>query len=337
MKVRVLRIVSAVVALTVPATLFASWIQFDLPTLSSAWGPTALAHLPDGRYVFAENGSFYLQDAWNSASYSAYSGEPSTDPSFIGIYDGTHAVAGRGTWAASDMDVFDPSSLSSPGFSSVGVSLQNYHGVIRDASSVYVGGSDTGVGGNHHGIRYVTLDGSVNKVVIDDISVYSCGFAIDAGGNLYVGDNDDGCVYRFTAAQLGGAIAGSALSIGDGEFIYDFGGGGNLGTLAVDGHGRVWATGWQQVGLKVYNPSLAQEFTYVPGLANTDYKVAAFYREGVPYIAYLNQANAGQNGSAQYYGFDEAAAYAIPEPGTLALLGTGVLLTVIHVRRRQTA
>ncbi len=71
---------------------------------------------------------------------------------------------------------------------------------------------------------------------------------------------------------------------------------------------------------------------------SADYKVAAFTRDNVPYIAYLNQADAGQDNSAQYYGFDLAENYAIPEPGTLALLLLGAAMgswKVVGRRRRR--
>ncbi|MFH0908421.1 MAG: PEP-CTERM sorting domain-containing protein [bacterium] len=307
----------------------ASWIELPLPNLSQAFGSTALAHLPDGRYLFAETGNLYVQDTWGGGAYTAFSDEPvGMDPSFIAVRHATLAALGYGGWGASAVYQFDPSLTASPGFTNVGVTLQNFHGVFRNDNSLFTGGGDTGAGGDHHGLRYLTLDGSVNKIVIDDISVWSCGFTIDAGGDLYVGDNDDGRVYRFTLAQLDAAIAGSALAITDGELIHDFGDGGDIGSLAVDGLGRIWAAGWQHDGLKVYNPDLDQEFTYIPGLANVNYKVAAFTREGTHYVAYLNQANPYSGDTAQYYGYALASEFAIPEPSTLVLatLGLGVLL-----------
>jgi hypothetical protein len=143
---------------------------------------------------------------------------------------------------------------------------------------------------------------------------------LDASGNLYVADNDDGAVYKFTALQLEAAITSAPLTLASGQLVHDFGDGGNVGSLAVDGLGRVWTAGWNQEGLKVYNPGLDQEFAYIPGLTNTNYKVGTFTRGGTNYVAYLNQADPGHSGTVQTYGFDLAELYAIPEPGTLGLL-----------------
>ena len=59
-------------AFTAPKT-FADWTQFALPNLADVYSPTAVANLPDGRYIFANEGNYYLQDAFGSASYTAYS------------------------------------------------------------------------------------------------------------------------------------------------------------------------------------------------------------------------------------------------------------------------
>ncbi len=313
----------------------ADWVTYSLPNLTYSWGATALAHLPDGRYLFAENGNFSRQDAWNNSAYSSFAGEPAMDPSFIAVWDGTHAAAGLGGWGASDVDIFNPSSLTAPEFANIGLSLQNFHGVYRDAGGLFTGGGDTGTGGDHHGLRYISLQGGTNRLVIDDISTYSCGFASDEAGNLFVGDNDDGRVYKFTRNQLDNAIENGPLAITDGQFVHDFGGGGNIGSMAVDGLGRIWACGWQENGIKIYNPNLDQEFTVIPNLNNSNYKVAAFTRNGEQYISFMNQADPGQNGSAQYYGFDLAGNYAIPEPGTLFLLVLGLLAPLVAILRKQ--
>ncbi|MFH0953436.1 MAG: hypothetical protein V1873_03810 [Verrucomicrobiota bacterium] len=311
----------------------ASWIQFSLPSLSQAFGGTALAHLPDGRYVFAETGNLYLQDLWNAAAYTPFQNEPvGIDPSFMTVWNSATAAIGHGGWGSSPVSQFDPSAPADAGFTNIGVTLQNFHGVFRDANGLFVGGADTGSGGDRHGIRWISLSGGTNRIVIDDVSVYSTGFTADESGNLYVGDNDDGKVYRFTKAQLDTAIESSPLSITDGELIYDFGEGGDIGSLAVDAGGRIWAAGWQHNGLRVYNPALAEEFMYVPNLDNANYKVAVFGHDGTNYIAYMNQADPFNGGTAQYYGFAPAGEFAIPEPAPFVLVMLG--LSGWWVRRR---
>lgn len=314
------------VALTACQT-FADWTQFALPNLADVYSPTAIANLPDGRYIFANEGNYYLQDAFGSAGYTAYSNTApgnNADPSFIAVWDGTHAVAGGGTFGPSDLYSFNPSSTTAPTFTANGLSLQNYSGVYRDASSLYVGG----VNGTDstHAISYVNLNTETTKVIIDDISTYSCGFAEDTAGDLYVGDYDNGNVYKFTAAQLSLAISGSALSIADGAFVHQFNNG--LGTVAVDAEGRIWSAGYAVNGLAVYDPADNTETDVIPGLANANYMVTTFSVGGQGYVAYTDQANPGEAGTAQYYGFE-----AVPEPGTLALTLVG--LGALAVCRRK--
>ena len=194
-----------------------------LPNLADVYSPTAVANLPDGRYIFANEGNYYLQDAFGSASYTAYSNVApgnNADPSFIAVWDSTHAIAGGGTFGTSDLYSFNPSSTLAPTFTANGLSLQNYSGVYRDANSLYVGGVNGT--GSTHAISYVNLNTETTKVIIDNISTYSGGFARDAAGDLYVGDTDNGNVYEFTAAQLTLAISGSALSITNGTFVHQF-------------------------------------------------------------------------------------------------------------------
>src|SRR5258707_1265088 len=78
-------------------------------------------------------------------------------------------------------------------------------------------------------------------------------FSRDAAGNLYVGDNDNQKVYKFTAVQLSLAISGTPLAITDGTFVYQSIN--SLGSMAVDGLGRIWSSGYLANGLQVYDPT----------------------------------------------------------------------------------
>jgi hypothetical protein len=317
----------AVVTVSFVSRTFADWTQFALPDLADVYSPTAIANLPDGQYIFANEGNYYLQDAFGSASYTAYSNTApgnNADPSFIAVWDSTHAIAGGGTFGPSDLYSFNPSSTSNPSFTANGLSLQNYAGAYSSATSLYVGGANGTDGVN--AISYVNLPSETTKVIVDDAGQYSSGIAIDGAGNLYVGDNDNGNVYEFTAAQLSLAISGSALSITNGTFIHQFDNG--LGTIAVDSQGRIWSAGYAINGLQVYDPSDSTETDVVPGLTNANYIVTTFSVGGQGYVAYTDQLNPGEAGTAQYYGFE-----AIPEPETLALTLVG-LITLVAYRRK---
>ena len=99
--------------------------------------------------------------------------------------------------------------------------------------------------------------------------------------------------------------------------------------MAVDGEGRIWSAGWMANGLQVYDPVSDTESTVIPGLNNANYKVTTFSAGGQDYVAYMNQANPGQAGTAQYYGYE-----AIPEPGTFALALAGLAVLAVY-RRKQ--
>ena len=324
-------VVTAALAAAYVPTSSAQWTEFSLPNLSDWYAPTAIGHLPDGRYVFGMKGAYYLQDSFGSGGNTQYINTApgdSADPSFIVVYDATKAMAGGGGWGASDLYQFNPSSLTSPTFTAQGLSLQNYSGVWRDSTSLYVGGGN-GTGGLH-AISYVDLATTTNKVIIDNISLWSCAFARDTAGNLYVGDNDDGKVYKFTVAQLNLAISGSALQITDGTFIHQFYGGfTGPGSLAVDGEGKLWAASWAANGLQVYDPVTDTETTIIPSLTNANYMVATFSTSGQDYVAYVNKAGWAA-GAAQTYGY-----MIIPEPGTLTLVLAGLVLVPLCRRKMQ--
>ncbi len=321
-------ITGAIATVSFVSQTFADWTQFSLPNLTDAFSPTAITVLPDGQYVFANEGTYYQQNAFGLPSYTAYnnvSPGDSADPSFLAVWDGTHAVAGGGGFGASDLYQFNPASLSAPSFTAQGLSLQNFSGVFRDANSLYVGG---GNGTNStHAISYVNLATDTTKVIIDDISTYSCAFAQDSAGDLYVGDEDNQKVYKFTAAQLNLAISGSPLSITNGTFVYQSIN--SLGSMAIDGQGRIWTSGYLANGLQVFDPVSDTETTVVPGLTNANYMVTTFSVSGQNYVGYTDEANPFEGGTAQYYGFE-----AVPEPGAFGLTAAGVIALAV-CRRKQ--
>ncbi len=324
---------SAVLTL-VAFPVHASWTQFGLQPLSGAFSPFAMGHLPDGRYVYGEGNSFYAQDAWGSAAYSTFAGVPGgVDPSFIAVRSDTSAVAGGGGFGESALQTFNPSDLLTPAFAATSFTIQNYQGVLKDSSSMYIAGLYEGF---THGVSYVALDGSINKVILTNVSTFSAGFTIDGFGNLYVGDTDDGTVYLFTDAQLSAAISGTPLSLADGQLVYDFGEGGNIGTIAVDGLGRLWAAGYLHNGLRVYDPNLAAEASFIPGFDNSSYSVHTFTRDGSSYVAYINQENPFAGSTAMNYGYDLANNLVVPEPAAGLLVALGAFVAGWRNRRVRT-
>lgn len=314
----------------------AAWTQFNLPSLSQAFGGTALAHLADGRYLFGESGNLFLQDAWNAPAYTPFLNEPAgIDPSFIAVRpSGAAALGAGGGTGFSAIYTFDGTDVSAS-FTSNGAAY-NFDGVFHDDNSLLIGGASFGVT-NHH-IQYLKSDGSQFFTLIEDVSTFSAGLAQDDAGNLYVADGGaftgGGEIYRFSQAQLDAAIAAqTSLTTADGQLIHDFGEGGDVGSIAVDGQGRLWAAGWRHNGLLVYDPSTGAESQLIPNLNNANYKVAAFSHGGESYVAWMNQADPSQGGTDQIYGFDLASNVVIPEPASALLMGAALL--ILAVRRKR--
>lgn len=321
---------AAIVSAVSVGALADAWTTFNLPTAtdSYSWG---LAHTSDGRFVYANQGTFWRQNSLGSGAVTQFANSPgaTTAPSFIAAGSGSTAVAGVGGWGASALQTFSVNSSSSS-FTSSTFTLQNFSGRMRDENSVYVGGGN-GAGGSHS-LSYVALDGSANKVLIDQISDYSCGFAMDASGNLFVGDNDDGKVYFFSKLQLDGAIAGSSLTVGDGTEVADFGAGGKIGSLAVDANGVLWAAGWQESGITSYDQGTGSYYNWTPGFDSTSYIVDTFSDGANDYVAFVSNTGTG-NGSDVVYGYADVAA--VPEPSSVILLVGGFGGLVWFRRRRK--
>lgn len=318
----------ALLLLSTPA--HAAWTILGLPNLqnnSPYFGANTITHLPDGRYIFGNETTLRLQNSFGLAGDSVFASTPSVDPSFVSVWDATNAVIGAGGFGSSSLYGFDPTNTSTS-FTTTGSSLQNYHATHRNATSLYVGGTN-GAGGVH-ALSYVTLDGSSNKVIIDNISSFSGGFDVDRStGDLYVA-SQTGEVRMFTSAQVDGAIAGTALDFSAGSFVNNFGG---SSSIAVDGAGRVWAAGFGITGIKAYDPNTGQETTYVPGLNNQIYQVTKFSDGVDDYIGYVNQGGYSP-GSSLSYGYDLVSNLAVPEPTSGSLLLVGAAALALLRRRR---
>ncbi len=328
---------AALLALLVLTAPFAGaqWLTYNLPPLSSPFGVGTMGHLSDGRYLYAATGQAWIQDAWASASFTELAaGSYYFDPSFVAVANDSLAYIGSGGWGATDILSLNPSTPVSPDYAPYGPPVQNYRAVVYDATSLYIGGG-FGSGTNmfsspNHAIGL--FDGSTNRIVIDNISAFSAGFDRDAAGNLYVASSDNNTVYFFTAAQLASALDDGPLGINDGVALFTFQ---SSSSIAVDGLGRIWASGYLTTGIEVYDPDLDLSSIFTPGANNENYQVLSFERDGVDYVGWLNNAD-WDTDADMVYGYAEASALVVPEPSSMALLalGVGTLAMVLHARRK---
>jgi hypothetical protein len=268
------------------------WTKFDLPPLVSSaphYGAVAMGHFADGRFIYGNNNQLYVQNSFGAAGLTALAAPPDTgvDPSFIAVLNGQLAVAGAGGgFGNTSLYKFDPTDTTSPDYLSFD-SLQNYSGVMRNATSLYITG-DNGTGGKD-AVSVVKLDGSM-QIVIDQISLYSGDIARDAAGNLFVGDDANFGVYKFTPAQLNHALAtNTTLAIDDGVLIHKFPTD-VVGSLAVDGRGRVWAAGFGSTGVFWWDPVHKLGGSLAPQGNSGAYKLTAFSTDGKDYVGFVWQA-----------------------------------------------
>ena len=172
------------------STLHAAWTSFDLPSLAQDFGTYQAANLSDGRFLFGTTSQLYRQTAFGAAAITPFANPQSWDPSSVAVSSDTLGAIGSGTFGPSSIYTFNPSDTSTPFAPIPGLSIQNYNLVFRNASSLYVAGSNGSAlgpfGSNENAVSYVTLDGGTNKVIIDNVSAFSGGIAIDLQGNLYV-------------------------------------------------------------------------------------------------------------------------------------------------------
>jgi len=319
----------------------ASWTTHSLPNLPQMFGSYRVDHLSDGRFVYGTNNALYQQDSFGSGAYTQFvdSGSSTFDPSFVAVASNTQAAVGQGTFGASNLLLLNPSTTTSQAFTPLGtpaVSMQNYSGMFWNGSNMLIGGGNgttsNGFGGQMHSINYVSADGTTNKIIIDDISLFSGDFAVDSSGDLYVSDNDDLNLYKFTQAQINSAISGTALSITDGTLVTTLA---KNGSIAVDSQGRIWSAGFQTNGIDAYDPDTGLSRTFTPGEDNSNYIVSTFSDGADDYVAFIN-ADGTNAGAAVSYGYDMTDNLAVPEPSTVLLffLG-GCAVFRVYARRKH--
>jgi len=307
----------------------AAWTRIALPNLSN-WGGARFAHLSSGQLVYGENNKLYLQSAWGSSSFSQYGNATGLtfDPSFIARSPSGSTVFGAGGYSGSSAlhRIDQPASTAST-FSTPVAAVLNYDGLFRDDNDLFVAGSSSSVSNS---LRRVSIDGAVDQLLIEDISQYGSGIALDAAGNLYTG-SESGAVYRFSKSLLDQAIADNDLLRVDSpgvELVANFAL--SVGSLAVDSNGVLWAAGWNANGIAYFDGS--SYGSIVPGPDNGNYTIGTFSYDGSEYLAYLN--NEGWfNGAPLSYGYATSAS-AIPEPtAAVSLLFGACLLGMRRLRR----
>lgn len=321
-------LLAAALALCGPCA-HAQFTVIALPALpaTTAYPSFQPGELPDGRLIYGTQNSLYEQGAFGGSSFASFNNPQSWDPSSITVYDATHAAIGSGTGSASSIYLFNPSNLATA-FTAVPLNLQNYTLAYRDATSLYVGGTN-GTGGAH-AISYLTTSGT-NKVIVDKAGAYSGGFALDLTGNLYAANAEDGKLYKFSKAQIDAAIAGSALNLTDGTLLTTLD---RTGSIAVDALGRIWSGGYNFSlnGFDVYNPATGQKTNFSPTGANANYVVSTFTTSSGSYIGFTDSPT-GTRGAALNYGY--ATIQSVPEASGTALAVIGLLGLGAKRRRAQ--
>lgn len=321
MKTRILVAAALAAALLLaPQARAQSWTTLALPNTNN-WNSIAITHLSDGRFIYGHDGTLLLQNTFGSNATTPFTNAPSGDYAFI-----TPTFLAGGAWGGAPIYAFDGTNTATS-FTNLGT-RQNYAGVNFSSGLLLVG--TNGANGTSS-LAYFT-SGNNLQTIIDNISTYSGGIALDANGDVYIADNDDLKIYRFTNAQITNAITNnSTLDLTQGTLL------GNLGvsgSLAVDiANNRLYAAGWQSNGIQVLDLSTNQTGTLVPGPANANYQVTVFSDGTNTYLGWLNRSGYS-GGDTVIYGYALANTIPIPEPSALAL-AVMALLTALRFRRNS--
>ena len=295
---------------------------------------TALAHLPDGRFLLGFQGEISVQNSWSQpgrTNLNLNGVEP--DPSFIAVRNATSALvgAGGGFGFATGVHNLNPTgALQAVPLAT----LQNFTGAYWHSPTIslegwLIGGTNGPTG--KHAVSFVSLDGSQTGLVTQELCTYSAGMAVDAGGNLFVTlyelpgsplGSDAERLLKFSAVQVETAIAaivsGSPAPLAKNAaanlFKFD-----SASSLAVDQRGRLWASGPKFSRLQVYDPSngawqrVLPDHAPIIGATDVVYQVATFSRNEENYVSYLAQDEAGMPDTSVLYGIAPLSAVTVTE------------------------
>jgi hypothetical protein len=287
------------------------WVTLSLPPLVSSpphYGSSEIAFLPDGRFVYGNNDLLYVQKAFGLSAVTQLAPPPGVgvDPSFLVDINANSVVVGSGGFGITYLYSFNPN-LGARTTYKVYTALENFDAARRNGGGLYVVG-ENGAGGNSD-VTYVSPRGQ-QETTVDNVSTFSAGVAVDAANNLYVADNDNNTVYKFTAAQLAKAIANDfTLFLSDGKRFHAFRAD-VVDSIAVDSFGRLWASGFGGPGLYWWDPLRNLGGVVLPQCPTGSYEVSTFTACGVGYVGYIWQSGY-TTGDPAIFGYSLASA-AIP-------------------------
>ena len=295
---------------------------------------TALAHLPDGRFLLGLQGSLSAQTTWAQPGKAnlPLSGVE-LDPSFIAVRNATSALVGEGGGFGLTTGVHSLNPAGSLQAASL-ASLQNFVGTYWHSPTTtregwLVGGTNGPTG--KHAVSFISLDGSKVGLVTQELCTFSSGLTVDGAGNLFVAlyelpgspaEAEADRVLRYSAAQVETAVAAVLAGVpvplakNAATLVFGFE---SASSLAVDQRGRLWASGPKFSRMQVYNPAngaiqrVVPDHAPISGATDVVYQVRTFSRAGEDYISFLAQDEAGTPGTAVVYGLAPLSAFAVPE------------------------
>jgi hypothetical protein len=301
--------------------------------LPDAVNATALAHLPDGRFVLGAQGFLSVQSTWGQPGRTGISaGSVEFDPAFLAVRDASSALlgSGGGFGGHSGLHGFNPGTPAQALTPTPLATMANFSAVWWQPPGLGQGGwliAGTNGPAGKHNITFLSTDGMRSGPVTAELSTFSSDLATDAAGNLYaalyeLSGSDAEVVLKFTAGQVESAVAAvlnqtpAPLAKAAGTRLFQFD---SAGSLAVDAAGRIWGSGFKTNHLHVYDPSTGASRRIVPdhaplaGVTDVLYQVRTFSRQGEPYVAFLATDEAGSVGRPILYGLAPLRHLTVPE------------------------